>query len=101
MARGRALGLLGDAVIGEAQGDVRVVGDGSHARGVGDGTIDTLPVWLQTWANINPVTHAMDAARGLLSGFPLGDSVTLTLLWSAVIFLVFCPLSVWAFARKR
>lgn len=63
--------------------------------------IDTLPGWLQAWANINPVTHAMDAARGLLTGSPLGDSVMMTLLWSAIIFIVFCPLAVRAYARKR
>ena len=63
--------------------------------------IDTLPGWLQAWANINPVTHAMDAARGLLTGYPLGDSVMMTLLWSAIIFVLFCPLAVWAYARKR
>ena len=63
--------------------------------------IDTLPGWLQSWANINPVTHAMDAARGLLTGSPLGDSVKMTLLWSAIIFIVFCPLAVRAYARKR
>lgn len=62
--------------------------------------IDTLPGWLQAWANVNPVNHAMDAARGLLSDYPLGNSVTWTLIWSAIIFVVFCPLAVITYARK-
>jgi oleandomycin transport system permease protein len=63
--------------------------------------LETLPGWLRAWAEVNPVTHAMGAARGLLSGYPLGDSVTWTLLWSGVVFAVFCPLSVLVYARER
>lgn len=63
--------------------------------------IDTLPGWLQAWANINPVTHAMDATRALLTGSPTGDSIIQTLIWSAVILLVFCPLAITSYSRKR
>ncbi|WP_017589615.1 ABC transporter permease [Nocardiopsis ganjiahuensis] len=63
--------------------------------------VDTLPGWLRAWAGINPVTHTMDAARALLTGTPAGDSVTLTLVWSAALVAVFAPLSVWAFNRER
>ncbi|MDJ0362795.1 MULTISPECIES: ABC transporter permease [unclassified Rhodococcus (in: high G+C Gram-positive bacteria)] len=63
--------------------------------------VGTLPGWLQAWADINPVTHAMDGARALLTGTPADDSITQTLIWSAVIFTVFCPLAVRAYARKR
>lgn len=63
--------------------------------------VDTLPGWLQTWAGINPVTHAMDAARALLTGAPMGDAATLTLAWSAGLVAVFAPLAVWAFNRER
>ncbi|TDC79227.1 ABC transporter permease [Streptomyces hainanensis] len=63
--------------------------------------VDTLPGWLGTWANVNPVSHAMDAARALLTGTPVGDSVTWTLGWSAAILAVFCPLAVAAYGRRR
>lgn len=63
--------------------------------------VETLPVWLQAWAGTNPVTHAMDAARSLLTGTPAGASVTLTLAWSAALVTVFAPLAVWAFNRER
>ncbi|MGP5054413.1 ABC transporter permease [Brachybacterium paraconglomeratum] len=63
--------------------------------------INTLPGWLQAWANINPVTHAMDAARALLAGTPAGDSIIQTILWSAGILIVFCPLAIASYNRKR
>ncbi|MFE9244498.1 ABC transporter permease [Nocardiopsis sp. NPDC006938] len=63
--------------------------------------VETLPGWLRAWAGANPVTHAMDAARALLTGAPAGDSVALALVWSAALVAVFAPLSVWAFGRER
>ena len=63
--------------------------------------IDTLPEWLQAWANINPVTHAMDAARALLAGAPTGNSIIQTIIWSAGILIVFCPLAIAAYNRRR
>lgn len=63
--------------------------------------VETLPGWLRTWAELNPVTHAMDASRALLTGTPIGDTVTLTLLWSAALVVVFAPSAVRAFSRER
>lgn len=63
--------------------------------------IGTLPEWLQAWANVNPVTHAMDAARVLLAGAPTGNSIIQTIIWSAGILIVFCPLAIAAYNRKR
>jgi ABC-2 type transport system permease protein len=33
--------------------------------------ISGLPGWLQTFANLNPLTHAVDAARGLALAQPV------------------------------
>ncbi|MCT2586448.1 ABC transporter permease [Actinophytocola gossypii] len=63
--------------------------------------VETLPGWLRTWAEINPVSHAMDACRALLDGTPVGDSVTTTLIWCAILFVVFCPLAVRAYSRQQ
>lgn len=60
----------------------------------------TLPGWLQAWVKVNPVTHAMDAARGLLVGGPVSGPVTRTLLWSAGLLLVCVPLAVRAYRRR-
>ena len=61
----------------------------------------TLPGWLRAWADINPVTHVMDACRALLNGTPIGDTITNTLIWCAILFVVFCPLAVRAYSRQQ
>lgn len=66
----------------------------------------TLPDWLQGWVSINPVTHVIEAMRGLLSGstFTPGDTLTGQLIWVAascvVLVAVFFPLATWAYRRK-
>ncbi|WP_052852650.1 ABC transporter permease [Streptomyces avicenniae] len=62
---------------------------------------DTLPGWLRAWADVNPVTHVMDACRALLNGTPDTGSIGRALLWSAALFLVFCPLAVRAYGRRE
>lgn len=63
--------------------------------------IETLPEWLQAWANINPVTHAMDASRALLAGAPAGNSIIQTIVWAGAILIAFCPLAIISYSRKR
>src|SRR6266508_4222572 len=60
----------------------------------------TLPGWLQAWVNVNPVTHAVEATRGLLLGGPVAGPATKALLWSAAIFAVFAPLAVRVYRRR-
>ncbi|HEU5025723.1 MAG TPA: ABC transporter permease [Spirillospora sp.] len=60
----------------------------------------TLPGWLQAWVKVNPVSHAVDACRGLLVGGPVAHDAILTLLWSAVFLAVFAPLAVLAYRRR-
>ncbi|GAA2133569.1 ABC transporter permease [Actinomadura napierensis] len=60
----------------------------------------TLPGWLQAWVKMNPVSHAVDACRGLLLGGPVAHEAMLTLLWSAVFLVVFAPLAVLAYQRR-
>ncbi|MEV0679170.1 ABC transporter permease [Actinosynnema sp. NPDC050436] len=60
----------------------------------------TLPSWLRAWVEVNPVTHVMDAARGLMVGGPVAGPVFWTLLWSAVFVAVFAPLAVGAYRRR-
>jgi oleandomycin transport system permease protein len=60
----------------------------------------TLPGWLQAWVHVNPVTHAVEATRGLLLGGPIAGPAITTLLWSAAILAVFAPLAVRAYRRR-
>lgn len=62
--------------------------------------VDTMPGWLRTWTDINPVSHAIDASRGLLLGGPVAEEVGLTLVWSAVFLVVLAPLAVAAYRRQ-
>jgi oleandomycin transport system permease protein len=60
----------------------------------------TLPTWLRGFVEINPVTHVVDAARGLLTGGPVAGPVTFALLSSAVVTAVFAPLAVFLYRRR-
>jgi oleandomycin transport system permease protein len=60
----------------------------------------TLPGWLRAWADVNPVTHVMDACRALLNGPPVGHAVGASLIWCLVLFMVFCPLAVRVYSRR-
>jgi oleandomycin transport system permease protein len=62
---------------------------------------ETLPGWLRTWTEMNPVTHVMDACRALLNGTPVGGATSTTLIWCAVLVVVFCPLAVSAYGRPQ
>ncbi|MCG7287662.1 ABC transporter permease [Cellulomonas sp. ACRRI] len=61
---------------------------------------DTLPGWLRSFVDVNPVSHLVTAARDLT----LGDGVTAdagwALLGAAVVVAVFAPLTVRAYMRR-
>jgi len=61
---------------------------------------DTMPGWLQAWANVNPVSYLSTAVRGLTTGTPLGSSVLWSLGWSVALTAVFAPLAIAAYRRK-
>ena len=56
--------------------------------------VDSMPGWLQAWADVNPVTVTVDAVRNLLLGRPAGADVAQALLWAAAILAVFVPVAV-------
>jgi oleandomycin transport system permease protein len=60
----------------------------------------TLPGWLQAWVHVNPVTHLVQATRGLMLGGPVAWPVVQSLLWSFGIAAVFMPLAIRAYRRK-
>lgn len=62
--------------------------------------VETLPGWLQAWTDINPVSHAVDASRGLLLGGPVAEPATMTLLWAGIFLIVLGPLAVAAYRRQ-
>lgn len=55
--------------------------------------VETMPEWLQVFAEINPVTPMVDTMRGLSWGTDISDSLWKILAWDAVIILVTVPLA--------
>jgi ABC transporter DrrB family efflux protein len=59
--------------------------------------VSTMPGWMQPFARYQPITPMVDAVRSLIAG---GSSdVTLALVWSAALLVVFTPVAVWRYRR--
>lgn len=61
----------------------------------------TMPGWMQTVVNLNPVTHLTNAARGLMHGNVVGGDVIWVLVASAVITAVAAPIAMRMYYRER
>ena len=61
---------------------------------------ETMPGWLQRWTELNPVSHAIEACRGLLLGGPVAEAVLMTLLWAGIFLAVLFPLAALAYRRR-
>ncbi|MFE7136023.1 ABC transporter permease [Streptomyces sp. NPDC057638] len=61
---------------------------------------ETMPDWLRTITDYNPLSNLADAARALINGEELAGSVWSVLLWAAAITLVTAPLAVAKFRNK-
>jgi len=61
--------------------------------------IDTMPGWLQAFANNQPVTYVVDTMRALALGGPVWESFWKSAAWLIGIFVVFAPLAVRAYKR--
>lgn len=62
--------------------------------------IKTMPDWLQTFANANPVTHIVTAVRDLANNGAFSSDIVIALLGSAVVVAIFAPLTVRAYMQK-
>ncbi|HWB71100.1 MAG TPA: ABC transporter permease [Egibacteraceae bacterium] len=61
---------------------------------------ESMPGWLQAFAEHQPVTATVDALRALLVGGPATDPVLASLAWSAAILALFMPLAVGRYRRS-
>ena len=55
---------------------------------------ETLPGWLETFVDVNPISHLTTSARGLMAGDADAGSITVSLLTAAGLTAVFAPLTV-------
>ena len=58
---------------------------------------ETMPGPLQAWADINPVTHIVDAIRALILGGPTATPVLQATAWLVALAALFIPLAVWRY----
>jgi ABC-2 type transport system permease protein len=61
---------------------------------------DTMPGWLQAFAENQPVTHVIDAMRSWLVGTPMGDAAWKSIVWCVGLIAIFMPLSIHLFRNK-
>ena len=61
--------------------------------------VESMPSWLQPFAENNPFTTMVDAARALFVGTPAGNDVWLAFAWGVAITVVFAVLSIWRYRR--
>ena len=61
---------------------------------------DTMPGWLQAFVNVNPLSHLVEAVRGLMVGGPVLEPVMWTLSWMGGLLVVFVPLAMRAYRRR-
>jgi ABC-2 type transport system permease protein len=61
---------------------------------------ETMPGWLQAFVNVNPISHLVTAARGLMHGTVTTAQVGWVLLACAVLVVVFAPLTMRLYRRK-
>jgi ABC-2 type transport system permease protein/oleandomycin transport system permease protein len=59
----------------------------------------SMPGWLQAFADNQPITHVINAMRALAVGGPLRDDLWLSAVWLVAIFAVFGPLAVRTYKR--
>jgi ABC-2 type transport system permease protein len=61
---------------------------------------DSLPDWLKTLVNLNPVSHVVTALRDLLNRGAVTPAVGIALLGCLVVVAIFLPLTVRSYSRK-
>jgi ABC-2 type transport system permease protein len=55
---------------------------------------ETLPGWLETFVDANPISHLVTASRELMAGTASGDEIGYVLASTAILAAVFAPLTV-------
>ncbi|MFM9378263.1 ABC transporter permease [Gordonia sp. VNK21] len=62
--------------------------------------VDTMPGWLRSFVDVNPVSHLVTAVREMCNDGHVGSHVLWSLLGAAVITAIFAPLAVRAYIRS-
>lgn len=62
---------------------------------------ETMPVWLESIVDVNPITHLVTAIRGLMFNTVTFEEIGWVLLTTALLGAVFSPLTMYLYRRKR
>jgi oleandomycin transport system permease protein len=62
--------------------------------------VDTMPGWLQSFTDVNPMTHLIGVLRSLMLDAPMGNHLLWTGVSMAVLLVVFVPLALRAYGRR-
>ena len=60
----------------------------------------TMPGWLQTFVKVNPISHLVEAVRGLMLGGPIVHDLMWTLGWMVGLLAAFVPLALRGYKRR-
>lgn len=61
--------------------------------------VESMPEWLQTFAEVNPITIMVNAIRALWLGAPAGDNIIGALAWTFGFIAVFAPIAILRYRR--
>lgn len=61
---------------------------------------ESMVGWLRGFAENQPITHVIEAVRGLMLGMPIGDHGWWALGWCVAILVISIPIASWLFRRK-
>jgi ABC-2 type transport system permease protein len=59
-----------------------------------------LAGWIKPFAENQPITHVIEAARGLMLNQPIGDSAWLAVAWCVGAIVVAMPVAAYLFRKK-
>ena len=62
---------------------------------------ETMPSWLRTFVNVNPISHLVSAVRGLMHNDVSMSDIGLVFAWSAALVAVFGPLTMRLYNKER
>jgi ABC-2 type transport system permease protein len=61
----------------------------------------TMPGWVQSFVDVNPITHLTTASRSLMHGSGGAGEIGWVLAWSAVLVAIFAPLTMRLYNKER
>lgn len=62
---------------------------------------NTMPDWVQAFAENQPLTQVINAMRAWMVGTPIGNAGWLAFIWCIGIIIVAAPIAVWLFKRRK